>query len=168
VLVKIPAEIYNLKVEFCDNVMLIHNTESDTIGIKNMNQSCMVKVQEGDLIQNLWISEGSYRFFRQLSYIVCSLQGDGLYTDCSNSELVLINALDMGYDEAVQVVAEVRSVGNNGLSIDTSGFSSLLSSKTKNIFLIIRIVVGAVILATVIIIINCFICNYYLKQAVVT
>jgi hypothetical protein len=49
-LVKIPAEIYNLKMEFCDNVMLIHNTESDTIGIKTMNQSCMVKVQEGDLI----------------------------------------------------------------------------------------------------------------------
>jgi hypothetical protein len=52
-LVKIPAEIYNLKVEFCTNVILIHNTESDTIGIKTMKQSCMVKVQEGDLIQNL-------------------------------------------------------------------------------------------------------------------
>jgi hypothetical protein len=34
-------------------------------------------------------------------------QGDGLYTNCSNSELVLVDALDMGYDESVQVVAEV-------------------------------------------------------------
>jgi hypothetical protein len=49
-LVKIPAEIFNLKVEFCESVMLIHNTESDTVGIKTMNQGCMVKVQEGDLI----------------------------------------------------------------------------------------------------------------------
>jgi hypothetical protein len=84
-----------------------------------------------------------------------------------NGELVLINDLDMGYDEAVQVVAEVGSVGNNGLSIDTSGFSSLLSSKSKNIFLIIGIVVGAVILATVVIIVICLLCNYCPKRAVV-
>jgi hypothetical protein len=108
----------------------------------------MVKVQEGDLIQNLWISEGSYQFFCQLSFIACIHQGDGRYTNCSNSEVVLINALDMGYDEAVQVVAEVGPVGNNGLSIDTSGFSSLLSSKTKNIFLIIGIIV------------DCWCCNF--------
>jgi hypothetical protein len=154
-LVKISASIYNLKVEFCEDVMLIHNTESDRSGIKTMGKSCLVNVQEGDLIQNLWISEGSYCFFRQLSYIACSPKGDGFYTNCSNDELVLINALDMGYEESVQVVAEVGSVGNNGLSIDTSGFSSLLSSKTKKIFLIIGIVVGVVILATVIIIIIC-------------
>jgi hypothetical protein len=167
-LVKIPAEIYNLKVEFCDSVILIHNTESDTIGIKTTVQSCMVKVQEGDLIQNLWISEGSYRFFRQISYISCSPKGDCLYTDCSNGELVLINALDMGYDETVQHVAEVGSVGNDGLTIDTSGFSSLLSSKTKNIFLITRIIVGTVILATVIIFIICLLCNYCPFRTVVT
>jgi hypothetical protein len=74
-LVKILAEIYNLKVEFCDNVTLIHNTESDTIGIKTMNQSCMVKVQEGDLVRILWISEGSYRFFQQLSHILVPPRG---------------------------------------------------------------------------------------------
>jgi hypothetical protein len=70
----------------------------------------------------------------------------------------------MGYDEAVQVVAEVIPVGNN----DTSGFSNLLSSKTKNIFLIIGIVVGAAILATIVIIIICLLCNYCPKRAVVT
>jgi hypothetical protein len=127
----------------------------------------MVKVQEGDIIQNLWITEGSYRFFCQFSFIACSPEGNGVYTNCSNDELVLINALDMGYDEAVQVVAEVGSVGNNGLSIDTSGFSSLLSSKTKNFFLIIGIVVGAVILATITIITICLLCNYCPKRAVV-
>jgi hypothetical protein len=37
----------------------------------------------------------------------------------------------MGYDEAVEVVVEVGSVGNNSLSIDVSGFSSILGSKTK-------------------------------------
>jgi hypothetical protein len=42
-----------------------------------MNKSCMVRVQEGDLVRNLWISEGSYRFFQQLSYIACSPQGNG-------------------------------------------------------------------------------------------
>jgi hypothetical protein len=127
----------------------------------------VVKVQEGDLIRNLWISEGSYRFFWQLSYIACSSQGNGLYINCSNDELVLISALDMGYNEAVLVVAEVGSVGNNGLSIDTSGFASLLGSKTKNIFLIIGNIVGVVILATVIIIIICLLCNYCHKREVV-
>jgi hypothetical protein len=149
-LVKIPANIYNFKIEFCQNVMLIHNIETNTIGIKTMNQSCMMKVLEGDIIQNLWISEGSYRFFRQLSFIACSPEGNGVYTNCSNDELILIEALDMGYDEVIKVAAEVGSFGSNGLSIDTSGFSSLLSSKSKNIFLIIGIVVGAVVLATVI------------------
>jgi hypothetical protein len=165
-LVKIPADLFGIKIDFCE-VMLIHNTESDTIGIKTMGQSCMVKIQEGEKIQNLWISEGSYRFFRQLSYIACSPQGDGLYTNCSNGELVLINALDMGFDEAVQVVAEVWSVGNGGLSIDTYGFADLLSSKSKNIFLIVGIVVGSVILVTVIIIIICLLYNYFPKRAVV-
>jgi hypothetical protein len=80
----------------------------------------------------------------------------------------LRNVLDMGFYEAVQVVAEVGSVGNNGLSIDSSGFSSLLGSKTKNFFLVIRIVVGAVILATIIIIIICLLCNYCPKRAVGT
>jgi hypothetical protein len=127
----------------------------------------MVKIQEGDKIQNLWISEGSYRFFRQLSYIACTPQGDGLYMDCSNGELVLINILDMGYDEAVEVVAEVGSVGNNGLSIDTSGFASLLGSKSKNIFLIVGIVVGVVIVVTIVIIIICLLCYYCPKRAVV-
>jgi hypothetical protein len=164
-LIKIPANIFNIKVEFCESVMLIYNTESDTIGIKTMGQSCMVKIQEGDKIQNLWISEGSYRFFKQLSYIACVPQWDGLYKNCSNGELVLINTLDMGYDEAVEVVAEVGSVGNNGLSIDTSGFSNLLGSKSKNIFLIVGIVVGVIIIVTVVIIIICFCCNYCPKRA---
>jgi hypothetical protein len=52
-LIKIPDEIFGIKVEFCESVMLIHNIESDTIGIKKMGQSCMVKIQEGDKIQNL-------------------------------------------------------------------------------------------------------------------
>jgi hypothetical protein len=127
----------------------------------------MVKTLEGDKIQNLWISEGSYRFFRNLSYISCSPQGEGLYTNCSDGELILINALDMGYDEAVQVVADVEFVGNCGLSINTSGFASILVSKSKNIFLIVGIVIGSVILVTVTIIIVCLLCNYCPKRAVV-
>jgi hypothetical protein len=74
----------------------------------------------------------------------------------------------MSYDEAVQVVAEVGFVGNNGLSIYILGFSSLLRSKTKNFFLIIGIVVGAIILATIAIIIICLFCNYCPKRAVIS
>jgi hypothetical protein len=58
-LIKIPADVFGIKVEFCKSVMLIHNIQSDTMGIKTMGQSCMVRIQEGDKIQNLWISEGS-------------------------------------------------------------------------------------------------------------
>jgi hypothetical protein len=47
-LVKIPAALFGIKMEFCEEVMVIHNTESDTIGIKTMNKSCMVKTQEGN------------------------------------------------------------------------------------------------------------------------
>jgi hypothetical protein len=167
-LVKILADLFGIKIEFCEEVMLIHNIEVDTIGIKTMGQICMVKVQEGEKIQNLWVSEGSYRFFRQLSYIACFPQGDGLYTNCSDGELVLIEARDMGYDEAVEVVVEVGPVGNNGLSIDVSGFSSLLDSKTKNIFLIVGIVVGSIVLLTITIVVICPICNYCSKRVVVT
>jgi hypothetical protein len=131
-LVKIPADIYGVKVGFCDNVTLIHNTKSDTIGIKTMGPSCMVRIQEVELTQNLWISEGSYQFFRQLSYIACSPAGNGLYTNCSDGKLFLINSLDMGYDEAVEIVVETGSVGSDGFTIDTSGFSNLLGSQSKN------------------------------------
>jgi hypothetical protein len=167
-MVNIPADIFGIKIEFCEEVMFIHNIEVDTIGIKTMGKSCMGKVREGEKVQNLWISEGSYRFFRQLSYVACSPQGDSFYTNCSNSDnLTLIEARDMGYDEAVEVV-EVGSVGNNGLSIDLSGFSSLLSSKTKNIFLIVGIVIGSIVLLIVAIIIICLIHNYCSKRVVVT
>jgi hypothetical protein len=36
-LVKIPADIFGLKIEFCEEVILIHNIEVDTIGIKTMS-----------------------------------------------------------------------------------------------------------------------------------
>jgi hypothetical protein len=166
-LVKIHAEIYNLKVQFCENVTLVHNTESNTIGIKIMGQSCMVRIQEGKLTQNLWIFEGSYRFFRQLSYIACSHAGIDLYTDCSDSELFLINALDMGYDEEVELTIESGSVGSEGFTIDTSGFANLLGSQSKNLFVIIGVVIGVIIIATIIIIIICLCCNYCPKRAVV-
>jgi hypothetical protein len=171
-LVKIPADIFGLKIEFCEEVILIHNIEVDTIGIKTMGESCMVKVQEGEKIQNLWISQGSYRFFKQLSYIACIPQGDGIYTNCSgnkdNKDLVLIEARDMGYDEAVEVVVEVGSVGNDGLFVNVPGFSDLLSSKMKNIFLIVGIVVGSIILVIIAIIVICLIRNYCSKRVVVT
>jgi hypothetical protein len=166
-LIKIPPEIYDVKFYFCTKVMIIHNTESNNIGIRTNGESCMVKVQDCECIQNLFISEGSYRFFRQLSYIACSFQEGGLYTNFSNGELVLINALDMGYDEAVQVVTEVGSVGNNRLIIDTSGFSSLLSLKSNYIFLIVGIVVGVLIMVIITIIIICLLCNYFPKRIVV-
>jgi hypothetical protein len=166
-LVKIPANVYNVKVGFCDNVTLIHNTESDTIGIKTMGQSCMVRIQEGELIQNLWISEGPYRFFRQLSHIACSPAGNCLYTNCSDGELFLINALDMGYDEAVEIVIETGSVGSDGFTIDTSGFSNLLGSQSRNIFVIIGVVIGVIVVVTINIIIICLCCNYCPKRAVI-
>jgi hypothetical protein len=171
-LVKIPADIFGLKIEFCEEVILIHNIEVDTIEIKTMSESCMVKVQEGERIQNLWISQGSYRFFKQLSYIACIPQGDGIYTNCSgdkdNKDLVLIEACDMGYDEAVEVVVEVGSVNNDGLSINVPSFSDLLSSKMKNIFLVVGIVVGSIILVIIAIIVICLIRNYCSKRMVVT
>jgi hypothetical protein len=171
-LVKIPADIFGIKIEFCEEVILIHNIEVNTIGIKTMGESCMVKVQEGEKIQNLWISQGSYRFFKQLSYIACKPQGDGIYTNCSgdkdDKDLILIEARDMGYDEAVEVVVEVGSVGNDGLSVNVPGFSDLLGSKMKNIFLIVGIVVGSIILVIIAIIIICLIRNYCSKRVVVT
>jgi hypothetical protein len=35
-MVKIQADIFGIKIEFCEEVMLIHNIEVDTIGIKTM------------------------------------------------------------------------------------------------------------------------------------
>jgi CBS domain containing-hemolysin-like protein len=93
--------------------------------------------------------------------------GNGFYTNCSNDELFLINALDMVYDEAVEVVVESGSVGNNGLSIDTSSFSNLLGSQSKNLFVIIGIVIGVIVVVTIIIIIICLCCNYCPKRVVV-
>jgi hypothetical protein len=67
-----------------------------------------------------------------------------------------------------KVVVEVGSVGNDGLSVNVPGFSDLLGSKMKNIFLIVGIVVGSIILVIISIIVICLIRNYCSKRVVVT
>jgi hypothetical protein len=73
----------------------------------------------------------------------------------------------MGYDEAVEVVVEMGSVGSEGFSLDTSGFSNLLGSQSTNIFIIIGIVIGVIVVVTISIIIICLCCNYCPKRVVV-
>jgi hypothetical protein len=45
------------------SLIIIHNNESDKIGVKSSNVNCRIKVLEGGIFHFLWLSEGSYYFF---------------------------------------------------------------------------------------------------------
>jgi hypothetical protein len=83
----------------------VNNNESNTYGVKSDGPGCMIKVEE-DTIQFLWLSEGSYGFFKNIAKIACKAQGNVLYSDCNDGELSPLEVREMGYDSSAEIVAE--------------------------------------------------------------
>jgi hypothetical protein len=69
-LVKLPAHIIGAGIDFCNSLIAIHNNESNTYGANSDGLGCMIKLEE-DTIQFLWLSEGSFRFFKHIAKIAC-------------------------------------------------------------------------------------------------
>jgi hypothetical protein len=160
-LVKIPALIIGANVKFCTSLIEVHNNESDTYGVKSDGPGCMIKVEE-DTIQFLWLSEGSYRFFKHIAKIACKSQGNGLYTDCDDGELFPLEVKEMGYDTPSEVIDEIADDSSGGVSIDLHGlnFGDLFTDKTKTIVMLIDFIVIVIAIIIVIIISVCC-CFHY-------
>jgi hypothetical protein len=139
----------------------VHNNESNTYGVKSDGPGCMIEVEE-DTIQFLWLSEGSYRFFKHIAKIACKAQGNGLYTDCDDGELFPLEVKEMGYDTPPEVIAEYTDDPSDGFSIDLRGFNfgDLFTDKTKTITMLVIFIVIVVAIIIVIIISVCY-CFHY-------
>jgi hypothetical protein len=139
-LVKLPAHIIGTGIDFCLSLIAVHNNESNTYGVKSDGPGCMIKVEE-DTIQFLWLSEGSYRFFKHIAKIACKSQGNGLYSDCNDGELFPLEVKEMGYDYYAEIVAEhaAREPWSGGSTSIT--FCDLFADKTKTTPLIVGLVI---------------------------
>jgi hypothetical protein len=142
----------------------VHNNESNTYGVKSDDPGCMIKVEE-DTIQFLWLSEGSYRFFKHIAKIACKAQGNGLYTDCDDGELFPLEVREMGYDYATDVADSYTHESYSGISIDGDlNFGNLFSKKTKTTLLLVFIIIIVIATIIVVILLICCCCYYCLAK----
>jgi hypothetical protein len=159
-LVKLPAHIIGADVDFCTSLIAVNNNESNTYGVKSEGPGCMIKVEE-DVIQFLWLSEGSYRFFKHIAKIECKAQGNGLYTDCNDGDLFPLEVREMGYDYATDVAETYIHGSYTGISIDGDlNFGNLFSKKTKTTLLLVFIIVIVIATIIVVILLICCCCYY--------
>jgi hypothetical protein len=158
-LVKLPAHIIGADVDFFTSLIAVHNNESNTYGVKSDGPGCMIKIEE-DTIQFLWLSEGSYKFFKHIAKIACKAQGNGLYSDCNDGKLFPLEVREMCYDYATEVVLEYAerepwSGGSTSIS-----FGDLFMDKTKTtLMLVIIIIIIIVIIIIIILLVRCC-CHY--------
>jgi hypothetical protein len=85
--VTLPFKVLAGGLNFCNSITVIHNVETDSMGIHSLDKDCNVLVEDGDgKVQPFWISAGSYRFIKNISKIAC-VQGenDGEYTNCTGN-----------------------------------------------------------------------------------
>jgi hypothetical protein len=167
-LVKLPSHIIGADVDFCTSLIAVHNNESNTYGVKSEVPGCMIKVE--DVIQFLWLSEGSYRFFKHIAKIACKAQGNGLYIDCDDGVLFPLEVREMGYDYATDVAESYTHESYSGISIDVGdlNFGSLLSKKTKTTLLLVFIIVIVIATIIVVILLICCCCYYFPAKRVAT
>jgi hypothetical protein len=155
-LVKLPAHIIGAGIDFCTSLIAVHNNESNTYGVKSEGSRCMIKVEE-DTIQFLWISEGSYRFFKHIAKIACKASGNGLYSDCNDGDLFPLEVREMGYDYSPVVAESYTHESYSGVSIDIGelNFGNLLSSKTKTTLMLVIIIIVVIVIIIVVILLVC-------------
>jgi hypothetical protein len=160
-LVKLPAHIIGAGIDFCILLIAVHNNESNTYGIKSEVPGCMIKVEE-DVIQFLWLSEGSYRFFKHIAKIACKVQGNGLYSDCDDGDLFPLEVREMGYHYTPEVIESNTHESYSGISLDfgSLNFGNLFSKKTNTTLLLVFIIIIVIVTIIVVILLICCCCYY--------
>jgi hypothetical protein len=169
--ITLPFKVLAGGLEFCDSVTVIHDIDSDSMGIHSLDNDCSVLVQDGEgRVQPFWISAGSYRFIKNISRIGC-VQGenDGEYFNCSGelSNMVDATSKDHGYDETKEVIQDFREGNTDGggsggsVDLDFSGISNFFKALSENIATVIMIIVIIAILAGgIILIIIYYVCKH--------
>jgi hypothetical protein len=126
----------------------------------------MIKVEE-DTIQFLWLSEGSYRFFKHIAKIACNAQGNGLYSDCNYGELFPLEVREMSYDYAPVVDNEYSKHKPWAGCYTSITFGDLFKDKTKTTLWIVLLIIIVIVVIIVIILLLCCCCYYCPAKRVV-
>jgi hypothetical protein len=106
-LITVPWKVTAAGMEFCNLVQSVTNPDTmDSVGIKAIHQDSTVTIQDSsNTIFVVWLSKGSYRWFRNIQNIGCVLSGDGLYNNCTGTApLILTIAKVQGNSEGTEII----------------------------------------------------------------
>jgi hypothetical protein len=163
-IVILPTNEVTPITNYCSAIKSIKNMETQSIGIKSLSGTCDVKVSDklGEIII-LFLDEGSYRFFSDISSISCELvEGvEGHYSNCSNKEQIELKPKEQGFNKVAEIVfdrIEIVIPGVVGSGFDWS-FGNLFKNKKDQIFFTIIMIVVAVTIVIAIIIFLYYYCN---------
>jgi hypothetical protein len=160
--VSIPTKVMNIVSKYCISVNAVRNTDTGIIGLISEAADCQVMVTDMENITyDIWLSQGSYRFMKEINQIACIPTSTGFYVSCSNDPNLLspIDPKDQGLDIPTEVVIETSMSDAYGA---TGGFNfgDLFNGNVNNlIVIIIWVAVGIAILA-MILIIGCCVWKY--------
>jgi hypothetical protein len=163
--VKVPFRFSDLARKYCEVVSVVRDTESGSIGLSAAGEDCTVRIGEKDANgkENVYlvpVSQGSYRFMKNLDSIGCSEIGEGMYANCSAvAEMGVLKPKDHGYDYFKEVIVDEYSSASGADSSWHIGnpFGDAFGSNVKDVMLIVGIVLLVIAaIVVVFIILYCY------------
>jgi hypoxanthine-guanine phosphoribosyltransferase len=91
-------------------VKLINNTESNSVGIKSLSESCDLKIQDkASSMIIISIDKGSYRFFADLYGISYEFMGESNYVNCSDKTPQEIRPKNQKFSKTTKKIVNITS-----------------------------------------------------------
>jgi hypothetical protein len=183
-IVTVPFEVTSAGLAYCNLVQLVSYPDNrDSVGLKAIDGDCAVNIKDtSNTIFPVWLSTGTFRWFRNVQDIGCVLSGDGLYNSCSGSAS-LVQALpkvqsndvaseiivteDVLTDDSVTEVNIGTGIGDalaglgNGLAsvIDSVNIVNDFMDNIKQVIIIVVIAVSILIAIIIVVVVICCIAN---------
>jgi hypothetical protein len=183
-IVTVPFEVTSAGLAYCNLVQLVSYPENrDSVGLKAIDGDCAVNIKDtSNTIFPVWLSTGSFRWFRNVQDIGCVLSGDGLYNNCSGSASLVQALPKVQSNEVASEIIVTEDVltddSTTGVNIGTgigdalaglgSGLASVIDSvnpvddfmdNIKQVIIIVVIAVSVIIVIVVIVVVICCIVN---------
>jgi hypothetical protein len=183
-IVTVPFEVTSAGLAYCNLVQLVSYPENrDSVGLKAIDGDCAVNIKDtSNAIFPVWLSTGSFRWFRNVQDIGCVLSGDGLYNNCSGSASLVQALPKVQSNEVASEIIVTEDVltddSTTGINIGAgigdalaglgNGLASVIDSvnpvddfmdNIKQVIIIVVIAVSVIIVIAVIVVVICCIVN---------
>jgi hypothetical protein len=183
-IVTVPFVVTPAGITYCNLVQLVTYPDNrDSVGVKAIDGDCAVNIVDmSNAIFPVWLSTGSFRWFRNVQSIGCTLSGDGLYNNCSGTAPLVQAMPKVQSNEVAEetILTEDKLTDDNvdGVSIGTgvgdalaglgNGLASVIDAvnpvddfmdNIKQVIIIVVIAVSVIIVIVVIVVVICCIVN---------